>query len=136
MTRETSIVPQERCTYKQVNAIEFEKFKAAVTGCNAIVHLATQMRNVKDEEGNRTRSSAQYVRVSLALPQKTPLFTPLSYLTGGACCRITADARMSQDMHNNAVSMSFNALSIAEELGIKHVVVASSVNSIGISEFE
>ena len=32
------------------------------------------------------------------------------------------------------MAMSFNALSIAEELGINRVVIASSVNSIGMRE--
>jgi hypothetical protein len=39
-----------------------------------------------------------------------------------------------QKIHNENISMSYNALSIAAELGINKVVMASSVNAIGMGE--
>ena len=74
VTREGSIQPHDRYTYKQVNTIDFEEYKAAVTGCDAIIHLAAQMQRAKDAEGNRKILSTQHVSLRPFPPSEDGLF--------------------------------------------------------------
>ncbi|ORX37019.1 hypothetical protein BD324DRAFT_600634 [Kockovaella imperatae] len=92
--------PQARYEYKQVDVVDLQAYKAAVDGCNAIIHLAAALfKKVKREDGSMT---------------------------------INLEEEEQARVHNTNVAMSYNTLCIAAVLGIDRVVMASSINSIGM----
>ena len=60
------VEPQERYQYKQVDATDFEAYKAAVKGCTALIHLAA-LFNMQDDEGKPLDDRVQHVSL-LPLP--------------------------------------------------------------------
>ena len=65
------IEPRERYQYKQVDATDFEAYKAAVQGCTALIHLAA-LFNMHDDDGNslddRMQHVSCHVRPALEIP--------------------------------------------------------------------
>ena len=57
---EGKLPPQDRYSYKQVNVVDFEAYKAAVRGCTALIHLAA-VYNQHDDEGISTDEVQQHV---------------------------------------------------------------------------
>ena len=58
----TSKLPlQERYTYKSIDVVDFEAFKTAVEGCDAIIHLAATY-TLRDKFGKVVRDVPQHVR--------------------------------------------------------------------------
>jgi UDP-glucose 4-epimerase len=107
-------------TYKSVELTDYDAFLEAARGCDALIHLAAtySLQNPKDPDGPLLRSVPDHVSQLSKVPIEQG-----SFLT-----------RTRQVVHNTNTAMSWNALSVAAELGIKRVSIASSVNAIGLSE--
>ncbi|EIW67766.1 hypothetical protein TREMEDRAFT_17420, partial [Tremella mesenterica DSM 1558] len=89
--------------YKRVDCTDFYSFKQAVQETRCDALVHLAVcANIRDGEGNILDDTPEWVNTDL------------------------------QQVHNSNVAMSYNALSIAADLGIERVVLASSVNSIGM----
>lgn len=99
--------------YRQFDAIDSRAYGRELRGCTACVHLAA-VYNVHDGEGKPMDDLSQAVSTCLIVYDCPSLVSR-------------------QDIHNSNTAMSYNALTACAELGINRVVLASSVNAVGLS---
>ena len=102
--------------YRQFDATDSRAYGRELRGCTACVHLAA-VYNVHDGEGKPMDDLSQAVSTGLIVYDCPSLVSR-------------------QDIHNSNTAMSYNALTACAELGINRVVLASSVNAVGLSELE
>lgn len=137
------VAPQAGYEYRQLDALDYHVVKETLRGCDALVHLAA-VYNDHDDEGHILDDSfTQNVSVIVFSrrvrfggdpdeEEWLPLFAGKELASGRS--RRLANTTDDQQVHNINTAMSYNALCACAELGINRVVVASSVNAIGLSE--
>ena len=107
------ISAQDRYTYASADLTDFDAFLASAKGCDAVIHLAA----LYNRPGQEIPEHVSFV-FSIILESRIDWFW---YDVG-------------QMVHNKNTAMSYNALCVAVKLKIDRVVLASSINSIGMRE--
>lgn len=107
----------ERITYQQAELANYDAFLEAVRGCDALVHLAAvySLQDPKNPDGPLLRDIPEHVRGNIWSSIASRSLTH------------------HQVVHNTNTALSWNALNVAAQLGIKRVALASSVNAVGLS---